>query len=116
MSADAASTFAGMVIVPVTVIALSIPLILRIIPRNSWYGFRTAKTLSSDVIWYQTNYIGGLYMLIASSVQLAGLITILLIATDESVDFLATNATAVLLAPLIIAIVAWFLRTHGLRS
>lgn len=40
-------------------IALAIPLILRRIPPNRWYGFRTRKTRSNDRIWYEANRIAG---------------------------------------------------------
>ncbi|MDE2028575.1 MAG: SdpI family protein [Candidatus Omnitrophica bacterium] len=39
--------------------AVSVPLILRKIPRNCGYGFRTQKTLSTDAIWYKANQFGG---------------------------------------------------------
>jgi SdpI/YhfL family protein len=41
--------------VPLLIIVLSIPMILRKVPRNSLYGFRTAYTLSSDEVWYRAN-------------------------------------------------------------
>lgn len=34
---------------------LSIPLILRWVPRNRLYGFRVAATLRDDGIWYEIN-------------------------------------------------------------
>ena len=38
---------------------MAIPLILRKIPRNGAYGFRTPKTLSNDELWYKANaYFG----------------------------------------------------------
>ena len=43
---------------PVLLIAVSIPLMLGMVPRNHWYGFRTPKTLSSDSVWYPANRIG----------------------------------------------------------
>lgn len=39
--------------------ALSIPLILRKIGPNSWYGFRVKKTLTDPAIWYPTNAYAG---------------------------------------------------------
>ena len=38
---------------------LSIPMIMRRVKRNPWYGFRTPKTLSSDRIWYAANEHSG---------------------------------------------------------
>jgi len=45
---------------------LSIPLILRKIPRNPVYGYRTRATLSDDMLWYKANAYFGLRLLIAS--------------------------------------------------
>jgi hypothetical protein len=49
------------------VIALvSIPLILRKIPRNAAYGVRTRATMSSDAVWYDANAFGGRALLLSS--------------------------------------------------
>ncbi|MBN1548938.1 MAG: SdpI family protein [Syntrophaceae bacterium] len=34
---------------------ISIPLILRKVPRNPIYGYRTQTTLNNDKIWYDAN-------------------------------------------------------------
>jgi hypothetical protein len=34
---------------------MSIPLLLRWVPRNYVYGFRIAATLRSDAVWYDAN-------------------------------------------------------------
>ena len=34
---------------------ISIPLILRLVPRNPLYGFRTCATLRDDALWYKAN-------------------------------------------------------------
>lgn len=49
-------------------IVISLPLVLRRVPPNYFYGFRTRKTLSSPDIWYEANYIGGRGLIIASSI------------------------------------------------
>ncbi|MFN2609573.1 MAG: SdpI family protein [Actinomycetota bacterium] len=50
---------------------VSIPLILRWIGPNSWYGFRTQKTLSSREIWFPVNAFAGWALLIACVVSAA---------------------------------------------
>ena len=57
-------------VLPVITIAISIPLVLRKVPPNVWYGFRTRKTLSDTSIWYEANFRGGVNLLIASVVAL----------------------------------------------
>jgi uncharacterized membrane protein len=51
-------------IVPLSIIALAIPLILEKVPRNIFYGFRTPLTLSADKIWYRANRICGIAFLL----------------------------------------------------
>ena len=40
-------------------IGISIPFILERVPPNRWYGFRVAKTFSSERIWYAANVVAG---------------------------------------------------------
>jgi uncharacterized membrane protein len=47
---------------------VAVPLVAGLIPRNRLYGFRTAKTLSDDGIWYRVNRLAGFAVMIASAV------------------------------------------------
>jgi len=47
--------------------ALSVPLILRRVPRNVVYGFRTRATLEDDAVWYAANAHFGRGLLGASA-------------------------------------------------
>jgi len=40
-------------------IAVSIPLVLRLIPMNRAYGIRTRKAFASEDNWYELNAFGG---------------------------------------------------------
>lgn len=72
-------------LVPLVLLALAIPLIRQKIPRNYFYGFRTPRTLSSDLIWYQVNRVGGIALACASIVWLlAGLIVPLTMSPEEA--------------------------------
>ncbi len=55
---------------------VSIPLILRVVPRNPVYGFRTPSTLSSDEVWFRANHFAGWALLIAAVVSAALLVTV----------------------------------------
>ena len=44
---------------PLLLVAVAIPLILHLIPRNGFYGFRTPRTLASDEVWYPANEFAG---------------------------------------------------------
>jgi len=43
--------------------ALSIPLVLRRVPRNRVYGVRVAQAFASDRNWYEINSYGGKLLL-----------------------------------------------------
>ncbi len=46
------------ILLPIINILISLPLILKLVPPNRWYGFRTRKMLSNAEIWYEANYKG----------------------------------------------------------
>jgi uncharacterized membrane protein len=43
---------------------LGVPLYLRKIPLNGWYGFRTPDTLANPELWYKVNRYAGREMMI----------------------------------------------------
>ncbi len=51
-------------------IAISTPLILDKVSPNAWYGFRVAKTLASERIWYMANREAG-YNLLYTGITVA---------------------------------------------
>jgi hypothetical protein len=53
------------------IIALAIPTILELVPRNRIYGFRTPYTMSSDAVWYRANRLSGFAFLVAGLFWLA---------------------------------------------
>ena len=40
-------------------VAVSVPLIARMVPMNRWYGVRTRKAFASEDNWYELNAYGG---------------------------------------------------------
>jgi uncharacterized membrane protein len=48
---------------------LAIPLILRKVPPNPVYGYRTRATLSDEALWYEVNAYFGVRFLVASLVS-----------------------------------------------
>ena len=63
-------------------IALSIPLIQERVPPNSFYGFRTAKSLSDPKIWYAINRMSGIDLLIAGALISLGSVAMLILGRD----------------------------------
>ncbi|MFZ1041005.1 MAG: SdpI family protein [Anaerolineales bacterium] len=58
--------------IPSALIALlSLPLIFGWIPRQSFYGARTSKTLSRDDIWYPANRFAGVVLLASCCIYFA---------------------------------------------
>jgi uncharacterized membrane protein len=47
------------------------------VPPNSFYGFRTAKSLSNSKIWYAINRISGIDLLIAGALISLGSLAML---------------------------------------
>jgi len=48
----------------------AVPLLLGLVPRNRFYGFRTPKTLSSEDVWQRVNRRAAVAMMIASSIYI----------------------------------------------
>jgi uncharacterized membrane protein len=54
---------------PALTLALGIPLALRWVPPNRFYGYRTATTFSSVEAWYQVNRATGLALIAAGLIS-----------------------------------------------
>ena len=50
---------------------LALPLALRLVGPNRWYGFRTAATLSDPQLWYSANAFCGRALLVAAAASAA---------------------------------------------
>ena len=55
----------------IIILLLSIPLALRMVRRNRFYGLRMRKTLASDSVWYPANVLAGRLMMVGSILGLA---------------------------------------------
>ena len=99
-------------LLPCGIIAVaSIPLILRIVPPNRVYGFRTRRTLASRALWFRANRFAGCVLLIASGVT-AGIFTI----RPEYASGRSLAGLVAFVVPLVIALAASFAyvrRTSG---
>jgi len=60
---------------------VAIPLILRRVPPNSLYGFRTPRTLADRNLWFRVNHFAGWALLIAS---IASAVLVLLVPPPPS--------------------------------
>lgn len=88
-------------------IGLGIPLALRKIRPNRWYGFRLSKIVYKPEIWYSVNEFGGKAMIL-TAIAMLGLATGISIVpglsdrtyTILSVSIIAVGVMAILIAGL----------------
>jgi len=50
---------------------VAIPLMLRWIPRNRFFGFRVPSTLRKDSVWYDANALAGRHMFVLGASMVA---------------------------------------------
>ena len=84
--------------------ALAVPLLLRWIPPNRFYGMRTQTTLSRPDVWYSANAFAGGAVLIASLVSMAA-------SALSPADWFARPwaANSLFLVPLAVAVIASYI-------
>jgi uncharacterized membrane protein len=82
----------------------SIPLILKVVPRNSFYGFRTPSTLSSDEVWFRANHFAGWALFLAAVVSAT-----LLLAVPADARSNAGYDAALFSLPFVVALGASFI-------
>ncbi len=83
---------------------IAIPLMLRKVPRNVVYGFRTRSTLASDEVWYDVNAHFGRGLLIASILSVVAMF--FLYSIPVAPQRFLTLSLVVLVAPVAIATIA----------
>jgi uncharacterized membrane protein len=91
----------------VLLIALGIPLLLGQVSPNSWYGFRTRKTLSDEKIWYAVNRVAGRDMILAGTIIIMSALSLLLLGGRVSFERAAATLVTITLLS-----VAWMV-IHG---
>ncbi|MBN2084186.1 MAG: SdpI family protein [Anaerolineales bacterium] len=93
-------------------ILLSIPLILRKIRPNPWYGFRIRWTLEDPELWYSVNAYTGKWLVFVGLCAILGAIGLALIP-EISLDAYAFGNLGIFAASFILSIIQSmrFLRT-----
>jgi uncharacterized membrane protein len=91
-----------LILVPALLMVIAIPLILKKVPKNCFYGLRTPKTMAgSDEQWYQVNREGGIAIFLAGSISLLASIFVPLFVRDLSQ--IASICSEILIASMLIA-------------
>ena len=60
--------------ISVIFIIFGVPLALRIVGPNRWYGVRTSTTLSDPQVWYDINSTGGKALMLAGALSLISIL------------------------------------------
>lgn len=91
----------------------SVPLMLKLVPPNRIYGFRTRQTLASPDVWFRANRFAGCALFIASGITAA-----IFAIRPELASGYEVAGVAVLLASLIVALGASFayVRAIGVKE
>ncbi len=84
---------------------VALPLVLRRIPPNRIYGYRTCATLADEALWYDANAHFGRGMLLASAVMALAVPALRQLTGLRADAFLAIT-TAVLVVPSLVAALA----------
>lgn len=77
-----------------------IPLLLRKVPRNAAYGFRTRTTLSDDFIWYEANAHFGRGLFLSSAVSAAAILLLDACADLSPQQFINASVAVLAVPPL----------------
>lgn len=99
--------FAAYVFSSLLIAALSIPMILRKIPPNNWYGFRVPKTLNNPHIWYPANAYAGLCLFWASILSFVVTVTLYFVP-NLSLETYAISCAVITIMGLVVAVVMSF--------
>ena len=96
-------------VVPLVVLASSIPMILGKVPPNWLYGFRTPKTLSSPEVWYPANRAAGWFMVAAAVISICFNLALWWIFPEWPLERTTSWMTGGTLIPLAIGLLASFI-------
>ncbi|MBV8687504.1 MAG: SdpI family protein [Alphaproteobacteria bacterium] len=94
---------------PLLVAAVNLPMALRLVPPNGFYGLRTAATLKSPALWYAANFRAGAA---GVTLGLAGALAVVALMRSRSPD----DVVKALLAGAVTLLVAFGSLIAGLSA
>jgi len=92
-------------VVSLILIGLGVPFLMDKVPPNSWYGFRTPRTLNDPGAWYRANRACGLWCVIT------GCVTAVVTIATYAASIRVPTAPLITLAPVVLGIVG--MGIHG---
>jgi hypothetical protein len=93
-------------------IALGLPMAMRWVPRNRWYGLRVPQTLEDDRMWYPANARSGLDLIALGVAAVAG--GFLLSTSALTEEHQVITGGAVIVAGLLLIAIRGFLHARKL--
>lgn len=95
---------AGYIVGALVLIAVSVPLLMRKVRPNYFYGFRTRQTLGSEQVWYDVNAYSARWLIGAGVLTL---VTALLVALIPGIgiDGYAIICSVIMLSALTAAVI-----------
>lgn len=98
------------VLTALLIIVLSVPLIYRRIPKNSFYGLRTPKTMAgSEAEWLAANQIAGRALCAAGITTIFGCVCLSALPLDSKT--IALTSTGLLVAAVMGAVIYSIVRS-----
>jgi hypothetical protein len=85
-------------------VLLAIPLLLRRVPPNAWYGVRVAATFADPWVWYEANALSGRDLLIAGIAQCLTALLLPLFGVSRDV-YVGINAAVLLAGSMTFAVI-----------
>jgi uncharacterized membrane protein len=83
---------------------VALPLAMRRVSRNRWYGYRTRATLGSDFVWYEANAYFGRSSLVASAVACIAAVVLYRSGAFEPGTYLTATLVLLILPTLVAAL------------
>jgi hypothetical protein len=93
---------------------VSVPLCMRRVPPNRWYGVRTAATFADEGVWYDANAWAG-KRLLAVAVIGAAVLVLASALSECGPEALGITAAVLGLGSVSVAIGAWFVARRMLE-
>jgi hypothetical protein len=89
------------IVIDFVFVVLSIPLILRKVPRNIVYGFRICATLGDDFVWYEANAYFGRGLVVSSFGSAAAVLMLYRVPGVSQHFFFVSTIVALVVPPLV---------------
>ena len=100
--------------VSLLLMALAVPLALRLVPRNAVYGFRTRATMANDELWLSANAYFGQKLIVGTVFGCALAIVMYLVFRPPPDLVVAVSVLCLALPCLIVTLATMrFLRRQG---